>query len=409
MVAGMTSDANRFGRAVRVVHVVYSTYPFDPRVRRVVEAQRDWGFDVDVVALEELGQARKESLGGVVVQRVPLRAVRGGRARYAFQYAIFLMAAAFLVLRIRVHNHVDVVHVHSLPDFLVVSAATAKLLGSRVVLDLHEAMPEIVQARFRSSARSLLATLARAAEWMSCAFADAVLTPSDSIRGLLVGRGTPASKVTVIMNSPRSIQTRQIDQEVLRTSLGLDGHFAIVYVGGLNEERDLGILIRAVAGVRTDPPLRVIMFGYGSTEYRTYLQVLAEEEGLSDFFLGPRLLPEEVQSYLSLSDIGVVTYQRNPLTELAIPNKVFEYSAAGKPLILARLSTLQSLFGDAALYYEPGNPGDLREKIIFLLEHPNEARRLAEQGSAVLAECRWDIMEERLRGVYAGLVSSGGG
>ncbi len=405
----MTLDARGFGRAVRAVHVVYSTYPFDPRVRRVVEAQRDWGFDVDVVALQERGQARRESLGGVAVHRLPLGAVRGGRARYAYQYAIFLMAAALLVLRIRVHNRVDVVHVHSLPDFLVVSAATAKLAGSRVVLDLHEAMPEIVRARFRSSAHSLLATLARALEWMSCAFADAVLTPSDPIMDLLVRRGTPASKITVVMNSPRSFRTRPIDPEVLRTNLGLDGHSAIVYVGGLNEERDLGILIRAVAGLRTDPPLRVIMFGYGSTEYRTYLQNLAEQEGLSDFFLGPRLAPDEVQSYLSLSDIGVVTYQRNPLTELAIPNKVFEYSAAGKPLILARLSTLESLFGDAALYYEPGNPGDLREKIRFLLEHPNDARRLAEQGSVVLAECHWDIMEKRLRDVYARLLSSGGG
>ncbi len=380
----MTSDALGSRRAIRVVHVVYSSYPFDPRVRRVVEAQRDWGFNVHVVALEEPGQPHTEILGGVVVQRVPLEAVRGGRARYAFQYAIFLMAATLLVLRIR-------------------------LLGSKVVLDLHEAMPEIVRARFRASERSLLPALARALEWMSCAFADTVLTATDPIRGLLVRRGTAASKITVVMNSPRVIPTRQIDVSVLRTNLGLNGQSAIVYVGGLNEERDLGVLVRAVAGLRTDPPLRLVMFGYGSNEYRSYLRELAEREGLLDFFLGVRLPSEEVQPYLSLSDIGVVTYQRNPLTELAIPNKVFEYSAVGKPLILARLSALESLFGDAALYYEPGDPMDLREKIRFLLEHPSDARRLAERGSTVLAGCRWDIMEERLRTVYAGLLSSGGG
>src|SRR6266540_477436 len=259
----MTWDASGFGRVIRVVHVVYSSYPFDPRVRRVVEAQRDWGFDVHVGALEEHGQPRKESLGSVAVQRVPLEVVRGGRARYAFQYVIFLMAATLLVLGIRVHHRVDVVHVHSLPDFLVASAAMAKLLGSKVVLDLHEAMPEIVRARFRGSERSLLPTLARWLEWMSCAFADAVLTATDPIRGLLVRRGTAASKITVIMNSPRSIPSRQIDVETLRTNLGLNGHSAIVYVGGLNEERDLGVLIRAVAGLRTDPPLRLVVFGYG--------------------------------------------------------------------------------------------------------------------------------------------------
>ncbi len=404
----MTSDAPGSRRAIRVVHVVYSSYPFDPRVRRVVEAQRDWGFNVHVVALEEPGQPHTESLGGVVVQRVPFEAVRGGRARYAFQYAIFLMAATLLVLRIRFHHRVDVVHVHSLPDFLVASAAGAKFLGSKVVLDLHEAMPEIVRARFRGSERSLLPALARALEWMSCAFADAVLTATDPIRSLLIRRGTAASKITVVMNSPRIIPTRQIDVSVLRTNLGLNGHSAIVYVGGLNEERDLGVLVRAVAGLRIDPPLRLVVFGYGSNEYRAYLRGLAEREGLLDFFLGVRLPPEEVQPHLSLSDIGVVTYQRNPLTELAMPNKVFEYSAAGKPLILARLSALESLFGDAALYYEPGDPTDLREKIRFLLEHPNDARRLAERGSAVLAECRWEIMEARLHSVYAGLLSPGG-
>jgi len=405
----MTAGASGFGRSVRVVHAVYSTYPFDPRVRRVVEAQRDWGFDVHVVALGEAGQPREERLGTVSVQRVPFEAVRGGRVRYAFQYAIFLLAVSFLVIRIRVHGRVDVVHVHSLPDFLVGSAAVAKLLGSKVVLDLHEAMPEIIRARFHSSTRSLLTALAQALEWMSCAFADAVLTASDAIRDLLVRRGTAESKITVVMNSPRTLPTRRIDLDAIKTSLGLNGHTSIVYVGGLNEERDLGVLIRAVAGLRTDPPVRLVMFGYGSGDYRAYLEQLAKREVLPGFLLGGRLPQEDVQAYLSLSDIGIVTYQRNPLTELAIPNKVFEYAAANKPLILARLPTLESLFGEAALYYEPGDPADLRQKIRFLLEHPSDARRLAERGAEVLADCRWEIMEERLRRVYTGLLSSEGG
>ena len=109
-------------------------------------------------------------------------------------------------------------------------------------------------------------------------------------------------------------------------------------------------------------------------------------------------------SHLALTELGVVTYERNPLTELAVPNKVFEYSAAGKPLVLARLPTLESLLGDAALYYEPGDADDLREKMRYLLERPEEARRLADRGSAVLASYRWEVMEDRLKHVYTDLI-----
>jgi len=120
---------------MRACHIVYGYFPFDPRVRREVETLRGHGHEVDVIALQEPGDAREESILGFHVYRVPLPIVRGGFARYAYQYLTFLLASTVLLLLLRARHRYRVVHIHSLPDFQVFCAAPLRLLGARVILD----------------------------------------------------------------------------------------------------------------------------------------------------------------------------------------------------------------------------------------------------------------------------------
>ena len=121
--------------------------------------------------------------------------------------------------------------------------------------------------------------------------------------------------------------------------------------------------------LREKYPIRLAIFGYGDEGYRRRLQEIADRLGLQqNFLLGPRLPQELVFEYLSLSELGLVTYERNPLTELTVPNKVFEYAAARKPLVIADLRTLRRLFNGAALFYRPGDAEDLANKMQRLLD-----------------------------------------
>src|SRR5205823_4523452 len=112
-------------------------------------------------------------------------------------------------------------------------------------------------------------------------------------------------------------------------------------------------------------------------------------------------LPQElVFEYLSVSELGLVTYERNPLTELTIPNKVFEYIAAQKPLVIADLRTLRQLFDGAALFYRPGDAKDLAGKMQRLLDDPELRSNLVARADRVLGSCNWPIMAARLHNLY---------
>jgi len=393
---------------MRACHIVYGYFPFDPRVRREAETLRRHGHQVDVIALQEPGDARQESIFGFQVHRVPLPIVRGGFARYAYQYVTFLLASTAILLLLHARHHYRVVHIHSLPDFQVFCAAPLRLMGTRVILDLHEAMPEILAARFNLSLRSLAVRLARVLEWLSCAFADAVVAQNETIRDLLAARGVKASKLVVVMNSPDPSKLLPERADRLRAELGISKNPAIVYVGGINPERDLGLLVQAVARLRARYPIKLLVFGYGDDSYRHQLNELADREGLNTaFVLGPRLPQEQVFAHLSLSEIGPITYERNALTELTVPNKVFEYAAARKPLVIADLKTLRNLFDGAALFYRPGDVEDLVRQAESLLNDPKLGQTLVSRAERVLENCSWNIMADRLRRLYERLSSPG--
>src|SRR5712691_7508084 len=223
------------GGSMRACHVVYSYFPFDPRVRREVETLHRLEYELDVIAMQEPGEPRVETVLGARVHRIPFVVVRGGKVRYAFQYLVF-------------------------------------------VLDLHEAMPEIFAARFRLAEEGLWTALARAAEWMSCAFADRVIVVNDVIRSLLVGRGVDPGKLVVVMNSP-DLNGDRGRGPATPSVPNLGRSPKIVYVGGINPERDLEVLIQAAARLHRSDGVSLVIIGYGDSDYAERLRALARSEG----------------------------------------------------------------------------------------------------------------------------------
>lgn len=393
---------------MRACHVVYGYFPADPRVKREVDTLVRQGHEVSVIALRDSGEAGMIKTESVTLRRLPLRIRRGSRARYLYQYVLFFLEAAALLGRLHRQHRFDIIHVHSLPDFLVFVAFMPKLTGARVVLDLHEAMPEILSARFGGGTRAPLVMAGLILERVSCRFADRVIVVNDAIRRLLASRGTPLEKMTVIMNAS------DLDLPLARPSrlegeLKAAGKQAIVYVGGINPERDLEVLVHAMSIVRARHNVVLWLIGRGEEPYLKRLQELAQREGFQgDFRIGPWMQRDEVLPMLALSEIGPITYEYNPLTRLAVPNKIFEYAAAEKPLVVADLPTVHTLLGDSALYYRPGDPDDLARCIVELLEDPPLRRRLAQAGRQVLSQYSWTVMAERLRQVYAQLTPARG-
>src|SRR5262249_22648969 len=181
----------------RVAMVMYSSYPEDERPRRVIDAFRKEGMTIELISLGEGNAKSHENTEGLEILRVPLRHRRGGKLAYAFQYGSFLLISTLVLAWRSLLRHYDLVYVHNMPDVLVISALVPKALGAKVILDLHDPMPELMMTIFRLGPDSLAVGLLKRLERWSMAFADAVLTVNVACQEIFLSRGCPRDKLRV--------------------------------------------------------------------------------------------------------------------------------------------------------------------------------------------------------------------
>ena len=132
---------------MKIAMVVHSYYPDDVRVRRECEALADRGDSVDLICLRKNGERTREQIDNVEVRRLPVQHIRGqGPLGYIKEYLSFFFRAAFTLTRLYLTRKYPIIQVHNLPDFLVFVTLIPKLLGAKVVLDMHDITPELFQS-----------------------------------------------------------------------------------------------------------------------------------------------------------------------------------------------------------------------------------------------------------------------
>ena len=131
-----------------VAMLTHSYYEEDPRVRREAEALVAAGHPVDVFALRRPGEAPEAVIAGVRVRHLDVQRHQGARlAVYLREYLDFFVRAGLALVRAQPRRRYGLVQVHTLPDFLCLAALPLRMAGVAVLLDLHEAMPEVFRDR----------------------------------------------------------------------------------------------------------------------------------------------------------------------------------------------------------------------------------------------------------------------
>jgi glycosyltransferase involved in cell wall biosynthesis len=305
------------------------------------------------------------------VHRLPLQHRRASRARYVLEYGAFPVLAARKLAHLHRRRQFDVVQVNTLPDHLVFAAALPKRLGARVVLDLHEPMPELYVSKFGPSPR--MVGLVTAVERASTNFADRVIAVHETHREVLEARGVPAEKLTVVLNSA---DERIFHRPDVPPPPGAG--FVLISHGTLLERLGFDEPIRAVGILRDRvPDLRLVLVGDG--EHAPALRRLAAELGVQDrvAFLGQRPL-EQIPQHLLSAHVGVVPIKLDVFTDLMLPTKLLEYVAMGIPAVVARTRTIEAYFDDSSVaFFRPGDPGDLARAIAELAANRGRARQQA--------------------------------
>lgn len=364
--------------------IAYTDYAYDARVKRHCEALALRGDQVDVIALDTTKCGR---CNGVNVLPIEVARYRGSsRVRYLRTYASFFSRAALIGLRRTLTNRYDLVIVCTMPDAAVVSAIPLKLLGSKVLLDIHDTMPEIYLDKFRGRAGAFGARLLRTQERVCALLADQVIAVHEPHRARLRRSGIPANKIAVILNSPD-------DRTFVRTpSLPKNdaAEFSIVCHGLISRRLGLDLAVEALNLIRDRiPAARLTIIGEG--EALASVRSLVTTLNLTDRvrFLG-RVPLAQLPPILMRANVGLVPNRASDTTHMMLPVKLLEYVALHVPTIAARLRTIEYYFGpDAVLFFTPGDPASLAAAIEDLWQHPDRRKALALRADRVLEKLSW--------------------
>jgi glycosyltransferase involved in cell wall biosynthesis len=384
--------------------IVQSHYENDMRVRRKADALVKEGYSVDVLALRKPKARKTYRLEGVEVRTISLGKKRGSLVRYAYEYAVFFLWAMVRVTVQMTQRNYAVIDVNTLPDFLVFAATFARWMGAKVVLDMHEITPEFYISKYGIAKESRTIRLLEFLEKVSFDYADHVITVNEPIQNLLIERGLPRVKSTVIMNSvdegffaSNSTSSAAIDATASRAS------FVMMYHGTITGIYGLATAIEAFYLAQEEMP--GAEFWIISRDPEPGLEKLVTERGLTSKvrFCG-YVPPADIPTWLNHCDVGILPMRRDILLEFAFPNKLSEFIIMNKPVVISRLKAIEYYFSESALaYFEPNNPQELAKQIVRLYHDSDLRARLTSKAREEYAPIRWNVMKQRYLALMEGM------
>jgi glycosyltransferase involved in cell wall biosynthesis len=348
---------------------------------------------VDVLCLGRPEDPARERRQNLEVRRLVLAHRRGSPARYIFQYGTFFVWAFAQASRLHIRRKYDVVQVNTLPDALVFAVAIPKLLGARVILDMHELMPELYASKFGEN--RLAVRLMAFIERISTSFADRVVTVSKPTWQVLVDRGIPPSKLEIVMNSAdERIFSSDDPSGMTRSS---NPGLTLISHGVLVERSGYRTIVRALPEVRkVHPDVRLLIAGHGEDEapLRALISELDLEKHVT--LLGFKSL-EEVARIVKTADIGVTANREDVFTRLIVPTKLMEYVVLGVPAVVSRLPAVEQYFDETMVnFFEPDDPQDLASVVLSTADDLAKAREVARRTrERFVSEYGWATMKRR--------------
>ena len=374
--------------------LVRNPYTHDTRVEKEAATLAGAGHEVVVVADAAPGLAARETRDGVEVRRVPRpRSVPGLR---------FLLGEARLA-RVLVRLRPDVLHAHD-SNALVPVALAAHRLGVPFVYDAHELWLHRPRRGRSWVYEALFGAWYRVVQRALVPRSAAQITVSAPIAEHLA-RQYHLPDVRLVPNYPEPVADvgpRSI-RDLAPARLPPDVPI-VLHLGGVMEARGLEELVDAVAECA---PAHLVLLGSGS--HWPAIAARADRRGIADrvHLLGP-VPSAEVVAYSASATIGVqATLPVGLNNRYSLPNKLFQYMAAGLPVIASDFPQIREILAteECGIPVDTTRPSAIAGAIRQLLATPAEAREMGERGRRAAAErYSWSRAAETLLAVYRDLI-----
>jgi glycosyltransferase involved in cell wall biosynthesis len=383
-------EASDAGKSVLMI--AYTNYRTDPRVIRAAEAAVQAGFDVDFLALRREVDPDVEVIGGVrVIHLHQYRYRGGGLLRYMLAYLQFFVRCFFKATCLHLQKRYRVIHVNNIPDFLVFCTIVPRLMGARVILDIHDPMPNTFASKFKGGEHGFYFKLLLWQELASARYADQVITVHDPLKDLvLVKHGLPADSIRVIANFADGDLFR------LRPDYEADGKLRMIFHGTILERYGLRTLLEAISKVESRDKISLRIIGEG--DFSEELAGLIVSLKVGDIVkFENRIFPlHQIPEIIGDANLGLVPLEISSITNYAVPLKLLEYISMGLPVVTVRNAAIGYYFGDDdCLFYKPDDMESLRVLIDRVANDRDLLRRYRQKSIVLRDKFLWSNEKQK--------------
>lgn len=362
-----------------MVHLTSVHRPYDTRIFvKMCSSLASAGHDVHLVVASREAVSRD----GVVIHRLPEPKNRAVRMLFT-SWAVWARA-----LRLRP----DILHFHD-PE-LIFGALALRAMGKKVVIDLHEDLPMQVLTKhwIPGVLRRPVAAVAKSALSFAAARMSGIVTATQPISDSL------RSRSTVVRNLPDVAEFKVPGPDYSSRER------VVTYIGGLNPNRGLYEMLEA--SLLVDPPARFELGG--PFEPLELEQEVAKHPGMSHTSLLGFLSRDEVKGAMDRARVGLVVLRPNKNYLESQPVKMYEYMAAGIPVIASNFPVWREIVDgyQCGLTVDPTDSAAIARAVEWILEHPREAEQMGHNGrAAVLGGLEWASQFTALERLYESVVA----
>ena len=386
---------------MKICMLLQSDFPPDVRLSKEASVLLKQGNEIHLLCNNRKNYPQEEILESIFVHRI--KNINGieSKIHRIINAPLFFNPIWFVVLvkLVRMYRF-DVLHVVNLPLALL-AIIVGKLFQIPVIYDMYENYPEAIRSWKLKGMRALVRSprLAATLDKICMNRADFLIVVIDEAKERLLKLGVNASKMFILNNTVdlEAFNSFGIVQEIVEK---YSKNFTIIYTGQFSAERGIETAIFAMPRILKEilnAKLVLVGTGPGIEE----LKMIAQTNNLQDLveFVGwvdYRLFP----SYIQASDVCIIPHPSNPFIDTTIPNKLFEYMALGKPVLVSDAKPLVRIVSECQCgeIFKSNSPTDFADAVLRInrsqVDYGNNGR------SAVERKHNWDFSSRELIKLY---------
>ncbi|KAB2843432.1 MAG: glycosyltransferase family 4 protein [Ignavibacterium sp.] len=290
-----------------------------------------------------------------------------------------------------------------MPDFLVFLAMIPKILGAKVILDLHDPTPEMLMTKFAEERDSRLTKILKWQEKVSIRFAHKIITTNKSFLDKFISRGCPSDKINIVMNSPQESIFNNRNNSKEKSD---KNKYVVMYHGIIIERYGFEELLNAVNLLKDKiPGLELRIYGTGE-DLSIFIEMVQklDLENIVNYF--GQVSIEKIVEIIPECNVGIIPNRLTPFTKINLPTRIFEYLHLNRPVVVPRTQGIKDYFDESSIFYfNAGDAENLANVILDVYSNPTKTLDVVNKGNQIYQNYRWELQSKNLIKIYDELLN----